>query len=369
AMAQCLDAGYQAVLMAPTTVLAVQHEQTLAALFAPLGVDVALLTGSSRASERKKINNRLHSGTLRLLIGTHALLSDDVQFSRLGLAIVDEQHRFGVRQRWALTEKGGAIHLLAMSATPIPRTLALGLYDDLAMTVMRGMPAGRLPVETRVLSAQGRGALAAGIQRLLDQNAYCYWITPRIDDDDVSVMKRAEALRGHFPHAGVQALHGRMKAAEKNQALADFTAGRCRLLVATTVVEVGVNVPEARLIVIEDADCYGLAQLHQLRGRVGRSNQQAYCVLMPAPNATAAAVQRLQYLVQYHDGLTLAELDLELRGSGDAMGVQQSGVVGFRVLDWMEDAPLIRQAHTQTVDVSLPPVMRNFWRPVSDAVD
>jgi len=369
AMAQCLDAGYQAVLMAPTTILAVQHEQTLAALFAPLGVDVALLTGNTRASERKKTLNRLHSGTLRLLIGTHALLRDDVQFLRLGLAIVDEQHRFGVRQRWALTEKDESVHLLAMSATPIPRTLALGLYNDLAMTVMRGMPAGRLPVETRVLSAHGRGALAAGIQRLLDQNAYCYWITPRIDDDDVSVVKRAEALHSHFPHAGVQALHGRMKATEKNQVLADFAAGRCRLLVATTVVEVGVNIPEARLIIIEDADHYGLAQLHQLRGRVGRSNQQAYCVLLPAAEAAASAVQRLQHLVQHHDGLKLAELDLALRGSGDTIGVQQSGIVGFRVLDSMEDAPLIRHATEQDLDVNLVPEMRNFWRPVNDAVD
>lgn len=370
AMLQCVDAGHQAALMAPTEVLANQHHQTLLELFEPLGIDVALITGSTRASSRKKINNRLNNGELMVVTGTHALLSRDVQFQSLALVIVDEQHRFGVRQRWAMTEKNDAVHLLAMSATPIPRTLAMALYGDLDLSIMHGLPPGRIPVETRILSGKGRKALAAGIQRILNQHGRVYWITPRIDDDEASVVQRSKDMTDHFPDAGVLPLHGRMKSAEKIKVLEEFSNGRCSFLVSTTVVEVGVNVPEARLIIIEDADRYGLAQLHQLRGRVGRSSEQSYCMLLPSPEASGQSLLRLQQLVESNDGLQLAEADLKYRGAGDAIGVRQSGDVAFRVLDLVADAALIQQVGAQEQSFSpLPEVVSSFWRPAGESVD
>ena len=372
AMARAAGSGYQAALMAPTEVLAEQHAETLQALFAPLSIEVGLLTGSTRATARRELLSKLAAGELLLIVGTHALLSEDVHFANLALALVDEQHRFGVRQRWALADQSGAaVHLLAMTATPIPRTLALSLYGDMDLSVMRGMPVGRKPVETRVIGMQKMASLRAGMQRILAQNGLIYWIVPRIDEDEsgASVEQRVALLTRYFPDAAVRGLHGRMKAQEKQAVLAAFARGACKILVSTTVVEVGVNVPAARLMVIEQAEGYGLSQLHQLRGRVGRSSDQGYCMLVVGEEASPTAAARLQQMVGCHDGLALAEADLALRGSGDAIGTRQHGDAGFRLLDVAEDAPLIQQWFAALPDVKVSDVMQRFWRPLADAVE
>ncbi|MDQ6959994.1 MAG: ATP-dependent DNA helicase RecG [Mariprofundaceae bacterium] len=368
-MLMAIDHGCQTALMAPTSILAGQHAETLNELFTPLGRKAELLTGGLRAKERKRVVAGLANGSIDMVVGTHALISEDVRYHQLGLAVVDEQHRFGVRQRWILTERGDAVHLLAMTATPIPRSLALALYGDMDLSLMHGMPPGRKPVETRVVS--GRGKLADGMHRMLDEGGRTYWIVPRIDEDEdgVSVDQRVEALKQRFPDAGVQGLHGRMKPKEKDAILAAFAKGDCRLLVSTTVVEVGVNVPEARLMVIEQAENYGLAQLHQLRGRVGRSHVQSYCILLPSRDASEAQISRLGHVAAHHDGLELAELDLQLRGAGDAIGTSQSGEAGFRLLDVVRDAALIHYWHGHLPSVKPTDAMFRFWRPVADSVD
>jgi len=375
AMAKAAGCGYQSALLAPTEVLAKQHAETLAELLAPLGLEIKLLTGSTRAKARREMLAELHSGELKLIVGTHALLTDDVLFDHLSLALVDEQHRFGVRQRWALADKKRdgheAVHLLGMTATPIPRTLALALYGDMDISIMRGMPPGRKPVETRVIASNKMTPLIGGMKRILEAEGRIYWIVPRIDEDEegLSVDQRVELLKGYFPSANVIGLHGRMKGKEKNSALEGFTAGESRMLVSTTVVEVGVNVPEARLIVIEAAEGYGLAQLHQLRGRVGRSSDQGYCMLIAGEKASEASMGRLKQMVSSHDGLELAEADLALRGSGDAVGTRQSGDAGFRLLNLAEDAGLIRQWHENLPDFTPTNAMQRFWRPFAESAD
>jgi len=376
AMVKAAGCGYQAALLAPTEVLAQQHVETLRALFKPLGLEVGLLTGSTKAKARRAMLADLHSGSLKLIVGTHALLTDDVIFDHLALALVDEQHRFGVRQRWALAEKqhaeGCSIHLLGMTATPIPRTLALSLYGDMDLSIMRGMPPGRKPVETRVIRSEKMQPLVAGMQRILDAGGRIYWIVPRIDedeDDGVSVDQRVELLKRYFSEANVAGLHGRMKSKEKQAALEGFASGVSRILVSTTVVEVGVDVPEAHLIVIEQAEAYGLAQLHQLRGRVGRSDTQSYCILIAGAKTTETAMARLKQMVSTHDGLELAEADLCLRGGGDAVGTRQHGDAGFRLLNMAEDAPLIRQWFEHLPEVTPDEAMQRFWRPFAEATD
>ncbi|MDQ6956608.1 MAG: ATP-dependent DNA helicase RecG [Mariprofundaceae bacterium] len=379
AIVTVIEHGLQTALMAPTEVLATQHHQTLSELLQPMGIEVYLLTGSTKAVARRNILAGLADGSVKCVVGTHALISDDVIYTNLGLAIVDEQHRFGVKQRWALTEKkvegSAAVHLLGMTATPIPRSLAMSVYGDMDLTVMRGMPIGRKPVDTRVLKSNSLSQLAAGMQRLLDAGGHIYWIVPRIDegldDDDmgISVAERVDVLQQHFPKAGVLGLHGRMKSKDKQQVLDAFTQGSCRLLVSTTVVEVGVNVAEARLIVIDQADHYGLAQLHQLRGRVGRSNEQGYCILLPDKDTSETGLQRLEMMVKSHDGLELAEKDLQLRGSGDAIGTRQSGDAGFRLLDLSQDMVWVQQWHEQLPSFELTDAMIQFWRPLADSVD
>ncbi|RMH61574.1 MAG: ATP-dependent DNA helicase RecG [Zetaproteobacteria bacterium] len=376
ALAHAHDNGWQGALLAPTEVLAAQHAAGLRALLAPLGCAPALLTGGMRTAERRRLLRDLAEGRIACVVGTHALLREDVHFHRLGLAIVDEQHRFGVRQRWALAEHphaghADAVHLLAMTATPIPRSLALALYGDMDLSLMRGMPPGRKPVETRVLTVERMPALLAGMRRILADGGRIYWIVPHVEarEDGVSVEQRVAWLRARFPDAGVLGLHGRLKGADKRTRLHAFAEGDCRLLVATTVIEVGVNVPEARLIVIERAERYGLAQLHQLRGRVGRASAQGYCILLTDEALGEAGRRRLATMVDCHDGLALAEADLEMRGAGDALGVQQSGEAGFRVVDVVADHALIREAHAAYCEIALDSRMAQFWRPERVAVD
>jgi len=377
ALLQAVGSNRQAALMAPTEVLAEQHAAGLTELLAPLSITPVLLTGSTRAAARRKILADLASGAAMVAIGTHALIGEEVRFARLGLAIVDEQHRFGVRQRWALAERGESVHLLGMTATPIPRTLALALYGDMRLSLMRGLPPGRKPVETTVLSASSTGKLIDGMRRILDGGGRIYWIVPRIDEEEeegaesggVSVAQRAEMLARALPDGGVLPLHGRMSSSDKRRALDAFSKGESRVLVSTTVVEVGVNVPEARLIVIEQADHYGLAQLHQLRGRVGRSGEQGYCVLLIDGKASSESVARLKKMAGMHDGLELAELDLTLRGAGDALGVNQSGESGFRLLDPGRDAALIRDWYERVPEFEPGEAMIRFWRPLAESVD
>ncbi len=370
ALAACcpLERGAQVAFMAPTGVLARQHYETLRAWLADWDVDVEILTGGMRASERKRVCNRLREDGALLVVGTHALIGEDVRFRRLGLAIVDEQHRFGVRQRWALAEKGEGVHLLAMSATPIPRSLAMGLYGDLDLTIMRGMPPGRKAVDTRILSQARLAALYAGMRRILDAGGRIYWVVPRVEEEAASVSRRVEDMRRNFPDARAQGLHGRMKVADKQRILASFASGECRLLVSTTVIEVGVHVPEARLIVIEHADRYGLAQLHQLRGRVGRDGEQGYCVLLASEAAGATSIGRLRAMLDCHDGMALAERDLLQRGAGDWVGLRQSGDLAFRLFDPLLDAGLLIEWE-QEFDHSLDTMLQSFWRPVSATVD
>ena len=374
AMIKAAACGHQAALLAPTEVLAKQHAETLQELFTPLGLNIVLLTGSCKAKARRETLAGLQCGEIKLLVGTHALLNDDVVFDCLALALVDEQHRFGVRQRWALADNQRgeyAVHLLGMTATPIPRSLALSLYGDMDLTIMRGMPPGRKPVETRVIAKHKMQPLADGMQRILNDGGRIYWIVPRIDEDEggVSVDQRVELLQGHFPEANVLGLHGRMKAGIKNDTLAAFSVGTCRILVSTTVVEVGVNVTQARLMIIEQAEAYGLAQLHQLRGRVGRSHEQGYCMLIVGDDASQAAKDRLNQMVHTHDGLKLAEADLALRGAGDAIGTRQHGDAGFRLLDIAEDASLLCQWFEHLPDFSPTEAMQYFWRPCTEAID
>ncbi|MDX8395823.1 MAG: ATP-dependent DNA helicase RecG [Mariprofundaceae bacterium] len=374
AMVKAAACGYQAALLAPTEVLATQHAQTLQELFAPLGLDIVLLTGSCKAKRRSEILAGLQSGAINLIVGTHALLTDDVVFDRLALALVDEQHRFGVRQRWGLADKQRgkhAVHLLGMTATPIPRSLALSLYGDMDLTIMRGMPPGRKPVETRVIAANRMKPMADGMQRILDANGRIYWIVPRIDEDEdgVSVDQRVALLHSYFPDAHVVGLHGRMKSTQKNEALEAFSSGASSILVSTTVVEVGVNVIEARLIIIEQAENYGLAQLHQLRGRVGRSHEQGYCMLIAGDKASPDSGERLKRMVHCHDGLELAEADLALRGSGDAIGTRQHGDAGFRLLNMAEDADLVRHCFAHLPVFTLHDAMQRFWRPCAESTD
>jgi len=376
AIAHAFDNGWQSALLAPTEVLATQHAATLQELLVALQCPLALLTGSTKTSERRHLLEALAAGEIACIIGTHALLHEDIRFRRLGLAMVDEQHRFGVRQRWALAEHthaghDAAVHLLAMTATPIPRSLALALYGDMDLSLMRGMPPGRKPVQTRVLSTSRMPALVAGIQRILQQQGRVYWIVPRIgeQEDGLSVEQRTELLRRYFPDAGVTGLHGRMKSRDKQARLQAFADGHCRILVSTTVIEVGVNVPEARLIVIEQAERYGLAQLHQLRGRVGRSDEQGYCILVAGDKLGETGIARLRTMVSCHDGLELAEADLKLRGAGDALGIQQSGETGFRIVDMVADHALIRDCFAALPDIILDAGIQYFWRPESATID
>jgi len=369
-LAAC-ENDFQSAIMAPTEVLAAQHVHSLNELFQPMGIEVHLLYGGMRAGVRRDVLEGLANGNIKVVVGTHALISEDVRFAKLGLAVVDEQHRFGVRQRWELSERGDSVHLLAMTATPIPRSLALALYGDMDLSLMQGMPPGRKQVKTSVISSKSLAKLAKGMQRILEGQGRIYWIVPRIDEDDdgISVEQRSKVLKKKFPMAGVQALHGRMSGNEKQGILEAFTGGSCKMLVSTTVVEVGVDVAEANLIVIEQADRYGLAQLHQLRGRVGRDARQGYCVLLPGDSASETSIQRLKNMCSMHNGLDLAELDLKLRGAGDAAGTRQSGEAEFRLLDPGRDAALIRHWHKHLPLFQPNEDMIRFWRLASEGVD
>jgi ATP-dependent DNA helicase RecG len=348
AMLEAVEAGHQAALMAPTEALARQHAETLGRLAGHVGLEVELLTGREKARRRETALARIVSGAVPLVVGTHALFQAGVTFADLALAVIDEQHRFGVHQRLELRAKGSAVDTLLMTATPIPRTLLLSAYGDLATSRLLEKPAGRRPVRTSVLSASRLDELLQAVAGALDRGERLYWICPLIEvsaeADEAAAEARFAALRERFgPLVGLA--HGRLKSADKAAALADFAAGRTRLLVATTVVEVGIDVPEASIIVIERAERFGLTQLHQLRGRVGRGERPSSCVLLYQPPLGAYARQRLEAIRATDDGFRLAEEDLRLRGPGEVLGVRQSGAPETRFADLYADRDLLEAAH------------------------
>ena len=334
AAADAIEAGRQAALMAPTEILARQHLETIAALAAAAGIEVALLTGREKGRARAAILDGLQAGRIGLVVGTHALIQDDVVFADLAFAVVDEQHRFGVEQRLAFSRKGTAVDMLLMTATPIPRTLVLTLFGDMDSSELREKPPGRLPVDTRSVSLERLGEVVAAVGRALAQGAQCYWICPLVEETDTSDLaaatERADDLRAYFGNA-VELVHGRLSGAEKDAAMARFAAGEARILVATTMVEVGVNVPNATIMVIEHAERFGLAQLHQLRGRVGRGDKPSTCLLLFRGPLSEIAKSRLAILRESEDGFRIAEEDLRLRGEGDVLGTRQSGFPGFKI--------------------------------------
>jgi len=334
AAAAVIEAGRQAAFMAPTELLARQHLNTIAPLAEAAGIRVAILTGRERGRERTEILNRLTLGDIDLLIGTHALFQEDVAFRDLALAVVDEQHRFGVHQRLALTQKGDAVDVLVLTATPIPRTLVLTYFGDMDVSELREKPAGRQPIDTRTIALTRVVEVEDAVGRAIAEGKRAYWVCPLVEDSEKIDLAAAEAryaeLRKRFGKS-VDLVHGRMKGTEKDAAMERFASGKTQLLVATTVIEVGVDVPEATIMVIEHAERFGLAQLHQLRGRVGRGSGQSTCLLIYKAPLGETAKARLAILRETEDGFRIAEEDLRLRGEGDVLGTRQSGSPGFQI--------------------------------------
>ena len=381
------NSGWQSALMAPTEVLARQHYQNLSALFEPIGIRVTLLTGALGAKARREARELVELGVAQLVIGTHALISEGVRFKNLALVITDEQHRFGVAQRSALAAKGAipgvAPHVLVMSATPIPRTLALMIYGDLDVSVIDQLPPGRTPVETYVVGEDKRARMYQFVRRLVGEGRQAYIICPAVEEaqesddplapppmDLKAVKVYARQLQEEiFPDLRVDFLHGKMRPKEKDAVMAAFAAGQTQVLVSTTVVEVGVDVPNAALIIIENAERFGLSQLHQLRGRVGRGEHQSYCVLI-TPNRSEATRQRLKTLAGTTDGFKISEEDLKLRGPGDFFGNRQHGLPALHVADLAGDMRTLRQAQ-QAAEKLLeedPELQRPENRPVRERV-
>ena len=353
ALAACaaLEQGQQVALMAPTELLAEQHQRNLAAWFEPLGVDVAALTGGQRSAARRKALEQVALGRARVVTGTHALFQEGVQFHDLGLIVIDEQHRFGVQQRLALSEKGRSGHLhphqLVMTATPIPRTLAMTAYADLDVSVLDELPPGRTPVATAAVPDARRDEVMARLGGACRAGRQAYWVCTLVEESEKLEAKAAEeahqTLCAALPDLRVGLVHGRMKARDKEAVMSAFKAGELDILVATTVIEVGVDVPNASLMVIENAERLGLAQLHQLRGRVGRGAVESSCVLLFSPPLSAIAKERLHVMRESNDGFLIAEKDLELRGPGEFLGTQQTGLARMRFADLARDGEMIPQ--------------------------
>ena len=349
ALAKAAENGYQSCIMAPTEILAVQHYETLSEYLAPFGVRVALLTGGMRAKERRNLLEELELGMIDVLVGTHALLQEDVRFAKLSLVVTDEQHRFGVEQRAKLANKSDyAPDVLIMTATPIPRTLALTVYGDLDVSLMKGRPPGRKPVQTLCYTEEKRNEVYAGVVRQVEAGRQAYIVCPLIENSEVLNARSAEnvydeLVQSHFKNIPCALLHGRLKGAEKDAIMEGFSRGEIKVLISTTVIEVGVNVPNATLMVVENAERFGLAQLHQLRGRVGRGSEQSYCVLL-TPSDSPETLARLQVLRDSDDGFYLAEKDLEQRGAGQLFGMRQHGLPDLRIADILRDTEVIVQA-------------------------
>ena len=347
AMLAAVEAGGQAAMMAPTEILARQHLLSLAPLAEAAGVRLAVLTGRDKGGERAARVRALAAGEIDIVVGTHALFQKDVEFHDLRLAVVDEQHRFGVLQRMDLSAKGHAVDMLVMTATPIPRSLALAQYGDMDLSILDEKPPGRQPVETALVSAARTGEVVEHLRKALAEERQAYWVCPLVGESETAEMTAAEERFASLRLAlgdGIGLVHGQMPPASRDAAMADFAAGRTRLLVATTVIEVGVDVPNATIMVIEGAQAFGLAQLHQLRGRVGRGAGRSTCVLLYDPPLGETARARLEILRETEDGFRIAEEDLKIRGAGDLIGVAQSGLPKFRIADLETQADLMRMA-------------------------
>src|SRR6266481_1930091 len=354
AAAAVTEAGKQAALMAPTEILARQHIKTIAPLAERAGLRVAILTGREKGKERREILARLEAGEIDLLVGTHALIQDDVVFKALALAVVDEQHRFGVRERLALTAKGEAVDVLVLSATPIPRTLVLTYFGDMDVSELREKPAGRQPIDTRAVPNSRINDVVEAVGRALKAGKLVYWICPLVEESETVNINDAEArfdsLKARFGDK-VGLVHGKMRGPEKDRVMAQFATGEIGLLVATTVVEVGVDVPAATIMVIENAERFGLAQLHQLRGRIGRGSEASTCLLLYMEPLNEMSRARLKVIRETTDGFTIAEQDLRLRGEGDVLGVRQSGLPGYRIARSEVHGQLITQARDEALRI------------------
>ena len=354
-----IDHGCQAAIMAPTEILAEQHYRKLKLWLEPLGVKIAWLTGSLKVKEKREAQEQIASGSAHLVIGTHALIQEGVEFAKLGFAVIDEQHRFGVKQRLQLQQKIDDVevhcHQLMMSATPIPRTLAMTFYADLEVSVIDELPPGRSPIVTKLVKNERRQEVVSGLLAELAKGRQVYWVCPLIEESDTLQLKTAvethEALVKALPNVKIGLVHGRLKSQEKNSVMQSFVSGDIQILVATTVIEVGVDVPNASLMVIEHAERFGYAQLHQLRGRVGRGSAESVCILLYGQELSLAAKERLQTLKETQDGFLIAERDLALRGPGELLGSKQSGDAMLRFIDLQKEQWLIEK--TQQLSVAL----------------
>ena len=360
----CIRAGYQAALLAPTEILAAQHAEGLNKMLAPFGMRVALLTGGMKAAAKRTTLTAIRADEADLVVGTHAILSDGVEFARLGLAVIDEQHRFGVRQRGMLAEKAANPHLLVMSATPIPRTLGLLIYGDLDISILDELPPGRTPVKTRCITGKKRHDLYRFLNQEIGRGRQVYLVCPAIEDvpdGGLNAVKSyyEDVAKALLPDRRVGLMHGKLKPKEKAAVMEDFKAGRLDALVSTTVIEVGVDVPNASVMVIENAERYGLSALHQLRGRVGRGKGEAYCVLI-SDHATDAVKKRLSFLCHTNDGFEIAKFDLETRGPGDFFGSRQHGLPTLRIADLMADSRALYAAQKEALAlVGADPALRS----------
>ena len=349
----CIRAGYQAALLAPTEILAGQHAENLNRLLSPFGMRVALLTGGMKAAARRTTLAAIRDDEADLIVGTHAILSEGVEFARLGLAVVDEQHRFGVRQRGLLAEKAANPHLLVMSATPIPRTLGLLMYGDLDISILDELPPGRKPVKTRCITGKKRADLYGFLDREIDSGRQVYIVCPAIEDAGGSGLNAVKSYyediaKAYLPDRRVGLMHGKLKPKEKAEVMDDFKSGRLDALVSTTVIEVGVDVPNATVMVIENAERYGLSALHQLRGRVGRGAAESWCFLV-SDNVSESVQKRLKFLCSTSDGFAVAQYDLETRGPGDFFGSRQHGLPTLQIADLMNDTRTLHAAQSEAV--------------------
>ncbi len=352
AMMAAMENGYQAALMAPTEILAEQHFRNALNLFKDTGYHVELLTGGLKASERKRVREAIKSGEANLVIGTHAVVQEGVEFDMLGLAVIDEQHRFGVLQRARLKELGTNPDVLVMTATPIPRSLAMTVYGDLDVSVIDELPPGRTPIKTVVCGEDQRQGIYRGIEREIGLGRQAYVVYPLVKESEKLDLKAATAMHEDlstriFPHLKIGLLHGKMKPAEKDEVMRAFASGELDVLVSTTVIEVGIDVANASLMVIEHAERFGLSQLHQLRGRVGRGAEQSFCVLLTGDKKTTVARERLGIMERSSDGFEIAEKDLEIRGQGELLGTRQSGLQSFRVANIVRDLDILSTARDE----------------------
>jgi ATP-dependent DNA helicase RecG len=349
------ESGFQSCLMAPTEILAEQHFKNAKKVLEPLGIRLSLLVGKTKASERKQILFDLKTGDTDLIIGTHALIEDEVEFENLGLAIIDEQHRFGVEQRGILKSKGNSPHFLVMTATPIPRTLAMTVYGDLDVSIIDEMPPGRSPIQTRAIFENKRSQALQFMLEQLQKGRQAYFVYPLVEESEKIDLKNAveefEKLKTQFPKVKFGLLHGKMKPDEKDAVMDQFRRHEIQVLVSTTVIEVGVDVPNANIMIIEHAERFGLSQLHQLRGRVGRGEHKSFCILIMGYAVSEEGKQRTEFMEKTTDGFKISEFDLEMRGPGEFMGTRQSGLAGFKMANLVRDMELLQQAREAAFEV------------------